>query len=219
MKGIILASGSVPRIYPNTRGVSRQLLPIHGKLVVYYPLSVLMLAGKHDILVFTTPQDQGSFFRLLGDYQVRDPVVQFDDRRHAVSIEEKPLKPKSQYAVTGRDFYDSYVVDIAKEIKPSARGGLKITCVDQVDLERGNLNVEVLGRCFAWLDTSTHERLLEPGIFVETIEERQGFKIAWPEEIAFNNGGLNGQQSISIGQNLRKNSSSQYPLALAGKMP
>lgn len=289
MKGIVLAGGSGTRIYPLTKGVSKQLLPIYDKPMVYYPLSVLMLAGVQDILLITTPEDQASFFRLLGDgsafginlsyavqpspdglaqafvigeefigndsvclvlgdnifygqgfspllhkaaarqsgatvfgYQVRDPerfgVVEFDAQRRAVSIEEKPFKPKSQYAVTGLYFYDNDVVDIAKQVQPSARGELEITCVNRAYLERGDLNVEVLGRGFAWLDTGTHESLLEAGMFVETIEKRQGFKIACLEEVAFNNGWLSGHELTNIGQSLSKNSYGQYLLALAGEM-
>lgn len=288
MKGIVLAGGSGTRIYPITKGVSKQLLPIYDKPMVYYPLSVLMLAGIRDILLITTPEDHASFVRLLGDgsafginldyavqptpdglaqafvigeefigndsvclvlgdnifygqgfspllhkavarlsgatvfgYQVRDPerfgVVEFDSQRRAVSIEEKPLKPKSQYAVTGLYFYDNDVVDIAKQVKPSARGELEITCVNRAYLERGDLNVEVLGRGFAWLDTGTHESLLEAGMFVETIEKRQGFKIACLEEVAFNNGWLSGRELAHIGQSLSKNSYGQYLLALAGE--
>lgn len=289
MKGIVLAGGSGTRIYPLTKGVSKQLLPIYDKPMVYYPLSVLMLAGVRDILLITTPEDQASFSRLLGDgsafginlsyavqpspdglaqafvigeefigndsvclvlgdnifygqgfspllhkaaarqsgatvfgYQVRDPerfgVVEFDVQHRAVSIEEKPLKPKSQYAVTGLYFYDNDVVDIAKQVKPSTRGELEITCVNRVYLERGDLNVEVLGRGFAWLDTGTHESLLEAGMFVETIEKRQGFKIACLEEVAFNNGWLSGHELTNIGQSLSQNSYGQYLLALAGGM-
>lgn len=289
MKGIVLAGGSGTRIYPITKGVSKQLLPIYDKPMVYYPLSVLMLAGIRDILLITTPEDQASFFRLLGDgsafganlsyavqpspdglaqafvigkefigndsvclvlgdnifygqgfspllrkavarrrgatifgYQVRDPerfgVVEFDCRRRAISIEEKPLKPKSSYAVTGLYFYDNDVVNIAKGIRPSARGELEITCINQAYLERGDLCVEVLGRGFAWLDTGTHESLLEAGMFVETIEKRQGFKIACLEEVAFNNGWLTKSDLVNIGQSLSKNNYGQYLLALVGEM-
>lgn len=290
MKGIVLAGGSGTRIYPITKGVSKQLLPIYDKPMVYYPLSVLMLAGVRDILIITTPEDQASFFRLLGDgsafgvslsyavqpspdglaqafvigkkfigndsvclvlgdnifygqgfspllrkavarqrgatifgYQVRDPerfgVVEFDCCGRAISIEEKPLKPKSSYAVTGLYFYDNDVVDIAEGIRPSARGELEITCINQAYLERDDLCVEVLGRGFAWLDTGTHESLLEAGMFVETIEKRQGFKIACLEEVAFNNGWLSKSDLVNIGQSLSKNNYGQYLLALAGEMP
>lgn len=286
MKGIVLAGGSGTRLYPITKGVSKQLLPIYDKPMVYYPLSVLMLAGIRDILVITTPEDLAAFKRLLGDggafginigyavqpkpdglaqafiigqefigndsvclvlgdnifygqgfspllraaaarqsgatvfgYQVRDPerfgVVEFDARRRAVSIEEKPQKPKSQYAVTGLYFYGNDVIDVAKQVRPSARGELEITSVNRVYLERGDLSVEILGRGFAWLDTGTHESLLEAGMFVQTVEKRQGFKIACLEEIAFNNGWLSVDELTDRGQSLQKNSYGQYLLALA----
>jgi glucose-1-phosphate thymidylyltransferase len=285
MKGIILAGGSGSRLYPITRGVSKQLLPIYDKPMVYYPLSVLMLAGIRDVLLISTPTDLGNYRNLLGDgsgfgisltyavqpkpdglaqafiigeefigndhvclvlgdnifygqnfseklrnavdrpygatifgYQVKDPerfgVVEFDTRFHAISIEEKPLKPKSQYAVTGLYFYDNDVVEIAKKVKYSARGELEITCVNKTYLERGNLHVERLGRGFAWLDTGTHESLLEAGHFVETIEKRQGFKVACLEEIALNNGWLDVEQITQCGQALSKNSYGQYLLSL-----
>lgn len=286
MKGIILAGGSGTRLYPITRGVSKQLLPVYDKPMVYYPLSVLMLAGIRDILLITTPEDLSSFQRLLGDgssfglnlsyaqqpspdglaqafiigeefietdpvclvlgdnifygqgfspmlrnaakredgatvfgYQVKDPerfgVVEFDADRRAVSIEEKPLKPKSHFAVTGLYFYDNDVVQIARQVKPSVRGELEITSINQAYLERGNLNVEVLGRGFAWLDTGTHESLLEAAQFVETIEKRQGYKVACLEEIAFNNGWLSASDLLRIGNSLSKNSYGQYLLSLA----
>ena len=284
-KGIILAGGSGSRLYPITKGVSKQLLPIYDKPMVYYPLSVLMLAGIQDILLISTPEDIGSFERLLGDgsefgvrlsyavqpnpdglaqafiigeefigqsnvclvlgdnifygqgftpllrtaanrqsgatvfgYQVKDPerfgVVEFDAEKRAVSIEEKPSKPKSNYAVTGLYFYDNDVVQIAKHVKPSHRGEVEITSVNQAYLERGDLNVELLGRGFAWLDTGTHESLLEAGHFVETIEKRQGYKIACLEEIAFHNGWLGKDDLRRIGQSLRKNTYGQYLLEL-----
>ncbi|OEC35324.1 glucose-1-phosphate thymidylyltransferase [Pseudomonas cuatrocienegasensis] len=290
MKGILLAGGSGTRLYPITKGVSKQLLPIYDKPMIYYPLSVLMLAGIRDILLISTPEDISGYKRLLGDgsdfgitlsyaeqpspdglaqafiigedfigtdsvclvlgdnifygqgfspmlkaavnrgkgatifgYQVKDPerfgVVEFDENKRAISIEEKPLKPKSHYAVTGLYFYDNDVVQIARQVKPSRRGELEITCINQAYMERGDLNVELLGRGFAWLDTGTHESLLEAGHFVETIEKRQGYKIACLEEIAFNNGWLNREDLQRIGQSLSKNSYGQYLLHLAeGKL-
>ena len=284
-KGIILAGGSGSRLYPITKGISKQLLPIYDKPMVYYPLSVLMLAGIQDILLISTPEDIGGFERLLGDgsefgvrltyavqpspdglaqafiigeefigqssvclvlgdnifygqgftpllraaatqqsgatvfgYQVKDPerfgVVEFDADRRAISIEEKPEKPKSNYAVTGLYFYDNDVVQIAKQVKPSHRGEVEITSVNQAYLERRKLNVEVLGRGFAWLDTGTHESLLEAGHFVETIEKRQGYKIACLEEIAFHNGWLGKSDLQRIGHLLSKSGYGEYLLSL-----
>lgn len=281
MKGIILAGGSGTRLYPITMGVSKQLLPVYDKPMIYYPLSVLMLAGIKDILVITTPEDQNSFKRLLGDgsqfgisleyavqekpeglaqafiigedfigdksvclvlgdnifygqsfspklkqaatrlegatvfgYQVKDPerfgVVEFDKNQKAISIEEKPQQPKSNYAVTGLYFYDNQVVQLAKEVKPSHRGELEITTLNEMYLERGLLNVEMLGRGFAWLDTGTHESLLEAAQFVETIEKRQGFKVACLEEIAFNNGWLTKEQVTARAKLMAKNCYGQY---------
>ncbi len=285
-KGIVLAGGSGTRLYPITKGVSKQLLPIYDKPMIYYPLSVLMLAGIRDILLISTPEDISGYQRLFGDgsefgikltyaeqpspdglaqafiigedfigdsnvclvlgdnifygqgfsqmlrsaaaknsgatifgYQVKDPerfgVVEFDENKRAVSIEEKPIEPKSTYAVTGLYFYDNSVVQMAKQVQPSARGELEITSINQAYLERGDLDVELLGRGFAWLDTGTHESLLEAGMFVETIEKRQGFKIACLEEIAYNNGWLSKEDLQRIGQQLSKNSYGQYLLERA----
>ncbi len=284
-KGIILAGGSGTRLYPITKGVSKQLLPIYDKPMVYYPLSVLMLTGIKDILIISTPEDIDGFKRLLangdelginisyavqpnpdglaqafiigeefigdsnvclvlGDnifygpgfsplllkaanrqtgatvfgYQVKDPerfgVVEFDQDKRAISIEEKPSHPKSNYAVTGLYFYDNDVVNIAKQVQPSERGELEITTINQIYMQRGDLSVELLGRGFAWLDTGTHESLLEAGMFVETIEKRQGYKIACLEEIAYNNGWLTKQDLQRIGEKLNKNSYGQYLLEL-----
>ena len=287
-KGIILAGGSGTRLYPITKGVSKQLLPIYDKPMIYYPLSVLMLAGIREVLIISTPDDIDGFKRLLGDgselgidisyavqpspdglaqafiiggdfigdsnvclvlgdnifygqgftpllrqavnrqkgatvfgYQVKDPerfgVVAFDEDKRAISIEEKPVKPKSNYAVTGLYFYDNDVIEIAKKVKPSERGEVEITTVNQMYMERGDLSVELLGRGFAWLDTGTHESLLEAAQFVETIEKRQGYKVACLEEIALNNGWLTKQQVADIGQSMSKNAYGQYLMSLTSE--
>ncbi|CAG74352.1 glucose-1-phosphate thymidylyltransferase [Pectobacterium atrosepticum SCRI1043] len=281
MKGIVLAGGSGTRLYPITRGISKQLLPIYDKPMVYYPISVLMLAGIREILVITTPEDMPAFQRLLGDgsrfgielsyaiqpspdglaqafiigeefingercalvlgdniyfgqsfgkkleavaakeegatifgYQVTDPerfgVVEFDQDFRALSIEEKPVKPKSSWAVTGLYFYDRDVVEMAKQVKPSHRGELEITTLNQMYLEQNRLDVELLGRGFAWLDTGTHDSLIEASQFIHTIEKRQGLKVACLEEIAFRKGWLSIQQVADEAKVMLKTSYGQY---------
>lgn len=286
MKGIILAGGSGTRLYPLTKVVSKQLLPVYDKPMIYYPLSILLLAGIKDILIISTPQDIGRFEQILGDgsdygvnfqyavqpepgglaqafligeefigddnvalvlgdnifyghgltdllinasqrkqgatvfgYYVNDPerfgVVEFDDAGKAVSIEEKPLEPKSNYAVTGLYFYDNRVVNIAKNIAPSERGELEITDINKAYLEMGELNVELLGRGFAWLDTGTHESLLEASQFIETVEKRQSLKIACLEEIAYKMGYISKEKLVELAEPLKKNQYGQYLLKVA----
>jgi glucose-1-phosphate thymidylyltransferase len=285
MKGIILAGGSGTRLHPVTKGVSKQLLPVYDKPMIYYPLSVLMLAGIRDVLIITTPEDQAAFQRLLGDgsglgvrleyavqpspdglaqafiigeqfignssvclilgdnlfygqgfrpmlvdaarcesgavvfaYQVQDPerfgVVEIDGDSRAISIEEKPVQPKSHYAVTGLYFYDNDVVALAKTLKPSPRGELEISSLNQRYLERGDLRVNVLGRGFAWLDTGTHGSLLDASHFVETVQTRQGYLIGCLEEIAYHNGWLSKVEVSAAGRALQKTDYGQYLLSL-----
>ena len=285
-KGIILAGGSGTRLYPITKGISKQLLPVYDKPMIYYPLSVLMLAGIRDILIITSPEDQSAFKRLLNDgsqfginlsytiqqrpeglaqafiigesfiasdsvclvlgdniyyghgfsqllltassrdvgatifgYRVTDPerfgVVAFDERQRVISIEEKPSNPKSNFAVTGLYFYDNDVIEIAKSAKPSSRGELEITTINQAYMERGDLNVELLGRGYAWLDTGTYDSLHEASGFIETLEKRQGLKVACLEEVAYRMGYINKGQLLAQAEEHKKNSYGIYLMQLA----
>ncbi len=243
-KGIILAGGSGTRLYPVTQAVSKQLMPVYDKPMVYYPLTTLMLSGIRDVLLISTPQDNPRFTELLGDnifyghdlvkllasadartsgasvfaYHVHDPerygVVEFDAQQRAISIEEKPQAPKSNYAVTGLYFYDQQVCDIAADIRPSARGELEITDVNKRYLEMGQLNVEIMGRGYAWLDTGTHDSLHEAAGFIATLQKRQGLMVACPEEIAFAQKWIDAAAIERLAQPLAKNGYGQYLLNL-----
>ncbi len=228
IKGIILAGGSGTRLYPLTHAVSKQLVPIYNKPMIYYPLSTLMLAGISKVLVITTPQDQDAFRRLLGDgnhlglsieYAAQPKPEGLAQAFRAVGLEEKPVKPRSSYAVTGLYFYDNQVLDIAAGLKPSARGELEITDVNAAYLRRGQLQVEKLGRGIAWLDTGTHEALLDASTFIRTIEERQGLMVACVEEIAFRMGYITSDDVLRIGRSMKGNSYGQYLLRLFESEP
>lgn len=289
MKGIILAGGSGTRLYPVTKGISKQLLPVYDKPMIYYPLSVLMLAGIKEVLIISTEHDLPRFQELLGDgqnlgmkfeyiiqpsadglaqafilgeefigkedvvlilgdniyyghgltpilkkavsdnsgatvfgYKVQDPerfgVVEFDNNNRVISVEEKPTRPKSNYAITGLYFYDNDVIEIAKKVKPSLRGELEITSINEEYLAQGRLNVELLGRGFTWLDTGTHDSLMEAGHFVQTIEHGQGYKIACIEEIAYRNGWINSEQLIRLSDSLIKTDYGKYLLEIAKEL-
>ncbi len=286
MKGIILAGGSGTRLYPITKVISKQLLPVYDKPMIYYPLSVLMLAGIREVLIISTSQDIGRFEELLGDgseigmqfdyivqksprgladafiigekfigddsvclilgdnifygpgltprleeaakrkdgatvfgYYVKDPerfgIVEFDENENVISIEEKPTNPKSNYAVTGLYFYDNNVVEIAKNIQPSKRGEIEITSINQEYLKRKNLHVELLGRGYAWLDTGTHESLAQAGLYIQNIEQRQGYKVACIEEVAYYKGWIGSKELIALAQPLKKTEYGQYMLEMA----
>lgn len=286
MKGIILAGGSGTRLYPITRGISKQLIPVYDKPMIYYPLSTLMLAGIHDVLIISTPEYTGLFEELLGDgsdfgmkfsykvqaqpnglaeafilgkdfigsdsvclvlgdniyygsglsqllqeaaaktsgatvfgYHVNDPerfgVVEFDKDKHALSIEEKPEHPKSNYAVTGLYFYDNDVVNIAENLQPSARGELEITDINKEYLRRGNLDVKLMGRGYAWLDTGTHDSMLEAASFISTIQKRQNLKVSCLEEIAYRQGWISKEKLITLAKPMKKNDYGQYLLRIA----
>ena len=215
-KGIILAGGSGTRLYPVTMAVSKQLLPIYDKPMIYYPLSTLMLAGIRDILIISTPQDTPRFQQLLGDGSQWGLNLQYkvQPSPDGLAQEEKPLEPKSNYAVTGLYFYDNDVVEMAKNLKPSARGELEITDINRIYMEQGRLSVAMMGRGYAWLDTGTHQSLIEASNFIATIEERQGLKVSCPEEIAYRKGFIDAEQVKVLAEPLKKNAYGQYLLKM-----